>query len=109
MNLADCESRRGNAISGELELWGAVLFQAIDDYRRKGSAFEIPVNGIKLRGWYYDREIRADKRRAEAWLKSTGRGVGSYLWICDLLGIDPSSVWARIREPNFVLGVVGRN
>ncbi len=92
-----------DAIRGELELWGAVLLQAIEDYHRKGSGYEVAVNGIRLRGWYYDREIRGDKRRAEAWFKSKSLELGSYLWICDLLGLDPERVWARIRQRGFVL------
>ncbi|MDR3570188.1 MAG: hypothetical protein P4L43_19350 [Syntrophobacteraceae bacterium] len=94
-----------DAISGELALWGAVLLQAIEDYRRKGAGYEVSVNGIRLRGWYYDREIRSDKRRAEAWFKSQSEDMGSYLWICDLLQLDPERVWARIREKDFALTV----
>ena len=93
------------AISGELALWGAVLLQAIEDYRRKGAGYEVAVNGIKLRGWYYDREIGCDKRRAEAWFRSKSEDLGSYRWICDLLQLDPERVWARIREKDFALSL----
>ncbi len=92
-----------DASSGELELWGAVLLQAIEDYHRKGAGYEVAVNGIRLRGWYYDKEVRRDKRRAETWFKSKSEDVGSFLWICDLLKLDPDRVWARIREKNFAL------
>lgn len=92
-----------DAVRGELELWGAVLLQAIEDFHRKGSGYEIAVNGIRLRGWYYDREIRRDKRMAEAWFKSKSVDPGSYLWICDLLGLEPERVWARIRQRGFAL------
>ncbi|MGC9196292.1 MAG: hypothetical protein ACP5IL_12675 [Syntrophobacteraceae bacterium] len=88
---------------GELGLWSAVLLQAIEDYHRKGAGYEVAVNGIKLRGWYYDREMRRDRRRAEGWFKSTNQSVGSFLWICDMLQLDPDRVWARIREKNFAL------
>jgi hypothetical protein len=88
---------------GELGLWSAVLLQAIEDYRRKGTGYEVAVNGLKLRGWYYDREMRRDRRRAEQWFKSQNQNVGSYLWICDILQLDPDRVWARIREKNFAL------
>lgn len=92
-----------DATRGDLELWAAVLLQAIEDYHRKGAGFELAVNGFRLRGWYYDREIRRDKRRAEAWFKSKCEDVGSFLWICDILKLDPGRVWARTRERNFVL------
>ncbi|MGC8490798.1 MAG: hypothetical protein ACP5SH_03570 [Syntrophobacteraceae bacterium] len=88
---------------GVLELWGAVLLQAIEDYQRKGAGFDMAVNGIRLRGWYYDREIRRDKRRAEEWFKSNKEDMGSFRWICDLLKLDPGRVWARIKEKDFVL------
>lgn len=91
------------ATRGVLELWAAVLLQAIEDYHRKGSGYEVALNGIRLRGWYYDREMRRDKRRAEAWFKSTSEEVGSFLWICDILKLDPSRVWARIKERDFAL------
>ncbi len=100
----DFESSGGGEVNiGELELWGAVLLQAIEDYHRKGAGYELAVNGIKLRGWYYDKEIRRDKRRAETWFKSKTREVGGFLWICDILELDPDRLWARIREKNFAL------
>jgi hypothetical protein len=89
--------------TGELELWGAVLLQAIEDYHRKGAGYEVAVNGIRLRGWYYDKEMRRDKRRAESWFKSKSGEVGGFLWICDILELNPDRVWARIREKNFAL------
>ena len=92
-----------DAVSGDLELWGAVLLQAIEDYRRKGAGYEVSINGIRLRGWYHDKEIRREKRRAEEWFKSEDADMGSYLWICDLLHLDPDRVRARIREKNFCL------
>lgn len=88
---------------GVLELWGAVLLQAIEDYQRKGAGFDMAVNGIRLRGWYYDREIRRDRRRAEEWFKSNREDMGSFRWICDLLKLDPDRVWARIKQKDFVL------
>lgn len=91
------------ASRGLLELWGAVLLQAIEDYRRKGAGFDVAVNGIRLRGWYYDREIRRDKRRAEEWFKSDNEDVGSFRWICDILKLEPGRVWARIKERDFAL------
>ncbi len=92
-------------IRGELELWGAVLLQAIEDYRRRGAGYEVAVNGMRLRGSYYDREIRRDERRAEEWFKAKDEDLGSFLWICDLLRLDPKRVWARIREKDFVLAL----
>ncbi len=90
-------------IRGELELWGAVLLQAIEDLRRKGSGYEVAVNGVRVRGWYFNQELRREKRKAQDWFKSKIVEVGSYLWICDLLGLDPERVWDRIRQPGFIL------
>jgi hypothetical protein len=86
-----------------LGLWSAVLLQAIEDYHRKGTGYEVAVNGFKLRGWYYDREMRRDRRRAEGWFKSKNQDVGSFLWICDILQLNPDRVWEKIREKNFKL------
>jgi hypothetical protein len=48
-------------------LWVAVLEQAIDDLER---------------GYVY-------AGRAQAWFESDNEGVGSFLWICRMLNIDP--------------------
>jgi len=54
---------------GSKRLWAAVLEQAIEDVRREHG--------------------HAD--RARAWFQSEGEEVGSFLWICRMLDIDPKS------------------
>ena len=48
-------------------LWAAVLEQAIDDLGR---------------GYVY-------AGQAQAWFQSQNEGVGSFLWVCRMLNIDP--------------------
>ena len=65
----------------EAELWAAVLIQAIDDLHERRS---LPV-------------IR---RSAKCWFESKNHDAGSFLWICEFLGLAASSVRAKyLREP----------
>ena len=59
---------------GSKRLWAAVLEQAIEDVRREHG--------------------HAD--RARAWFQSEREGVGSFLWICRMLDIDPGSTRKKV-------------
>jgi hypothetical protein len=66
--------------SPEAELWAAVLIQAIDD-----------LHGMRL--------LPVIRRSAECWFQSKNHDPGSFLWICDFLGLAASTVRGRhLRE-----------
>ena len=68
--------------AGYLTLWAAVLGQAVKD-------LELPLNGN-----INDRRIRES---AERWFESRRDGVGSCLWVCEQLDLDPAKVRARLK------------
>ena len=89
---------------GAFELWGAVLLQAIEDFHRKqGQGFETVMNGIKVRWRTNSAESRRNKRNAAAWVGSSCEDVGSFLWICDLFGLNADLVRAKVKNKNFKL------
>ena len=53
-------------------LWAAVLNQAIEE------ALKCKKKDLK--------------KSALSWLRSKNQGIGSFLWICGVLNIDPTSV-----------------
>jgi hypothetical protein len=95
------EAMHGNR--GAFELWGAVLLQAIEDFHRKGRTSEIVMNGIKVRWRTNNTERRRNKRSAAAWFGSSCEDVGSFLWICDLFGLDADLVRAKVKNKDFKL------
>lgn len=71
-----------------LALWAAVMQVAIEDSRGLG-----PMPSGHRDG------SRADLRdRAVAWLSSPEQKVGSFLWICSLLDLDPGAVRAALTR-----------
>lgn len=60
-------------------LWKAVIAQAVLDARRGGMP-----GGRK-------RDVSTDDECAEAfaWLESSDTAPGSYLWACDVVGVEP--------------------
>ena len=60
-------------IQPELNLWSAVLERAIKDWHK-----------LKYR-W----ELRQ-------YFTSPSRGIGSFLWICELLGFNPEQIRVRL-------------
>ena len=66
---------KGPAMLNERRLWVAVLDLALEDL------------GNTERG-----------KRARAWLTSDRYGPGSFLWICDNLELDASSIRRRVFE-----------
>jgi hypothetical protein len=93
------KARNGNR--GELELWGAVLLQAVEDLRRRGPSFEIAMNGIRLKGRTHSARVRRDRNNAAAWFRSSSNRVGSFLWICDLFGLDADVVRTGVKKKVF--------
>ena len=64
------------------DLWLAVINQALDDL----TATERPL-----------------KRSARAWFLSSNRNAGSFIWVCDLVGLEPTAV--RRRQFDLIHGV----
>jgi hypothetical protein len=64
------------------DLWLAVINLALDDL----TATETPL-----------------QRSARAWFLSSNTNVGSFLWVCDRLGLEPTAVQRRVclREAFF--------
>ncbi len=88
---------------GPFELWGAVLLQAVEAFHRKAGGFETVMNGIKVRWLTNSAESRRNKRNAAAWFGSSCEDAGSFLWICDLLGLNADLVRAKAKNKNFKL------
>ena len=95
------EAMGGNR--GAFELWEAVLLQAIEDFHPKGRDFEIVMNGIKVQWRKNSAETRRNKRNAAAWFGSSCEDAGSFLWICELFGLDADLVRAKVKNKNFNL------
>jgi hypothetical protein len=66
--------------SPEAELWAAVLTQAIDD-----------LDGMRL--------LPVIRRSAKCWFQSKNHDPGSFLWICEFLGLAASSVRDKYLRP----------
>jgi hypothetical protein len=66
-------------------LWSDVLRLAFEDARGG-------LLGVSPR--YGDRAVATD---ALQWFRSEVDEVGSFVWICDLLGLDPDAVRASLK------------
>jgi hypothetical protein len=76
----------------EIILWSRVLLQAIWD-----------VAGIKLK--LPKSEVPRLQRTTRAWFSSTSDSLGSFIWICNILSLDPDSVRKRVlTKPAAELG-----
>jgi hypothetical protein len=72
---------------GVRRLWAAVIQQAMDD-----------IAGVPDWVDKYSKHHSALRRqRAEAWFRSSRSDCGSFVWICDILRLDP----ARLRKGVF--------
>lgn len=69
-----------------VELWTAVLKQARQYYVRGPSERELED---------YRRVAEEDAR---AWIDSDSEETGSFVWVCDLLGLEPDDVRRRMRR-----------
>jgi hypothetical protein len=89
---------------GSFELWEAVLLQAIEDFHcKQGRGFETIRDGINLRWRTNNTEIHRNRRYAAAWFGSSREDVGSFLWICELLGLNADLVRTKVKDKNFRL------
>lgn len=73
-----------------LGMWAAVMHRALED--ATGNVLAINSNhgpeGVKV-------VRRRVQHEAARWFASDARGVGSFLWICSLLDLEPEVVRAR--------------
>ncbi len=85
---ADLENEVQHELSPhDLILWKAVLMQALDDLKR--------VNETESNGQFFLYDPRG-------WFDSEGDEVGSFLWVCRVLGLDVSIIRSEMHE---LLGV----
>ena len=77
LDVAPCQE------SPELALWRGVLRLAITDYR--GQLFALSRH-----------EKPHAQRRAQEWIFSTCTDPGSFLWVCELLDVNPQVVVSRL-------------
>lgn len=77
-------------VRGCVSLWAEVLRLAVDDARGGGcmptgvTAVERPVLRTRMRA------------QARAWLTNDDQEVGTFLWICSLLDLEPVAVRAAL-------------
>ena len=84
------DTGRSRALPGELRaLWAAVLSQAIDDLQRDPSLTYVPSVRRALLHW---------QRDACAWFISEAEGRQSFIWVCELLRMDPGYVRDRVMR-----------
>ncbi len=67
-----------------LELWKEVLKKAVDDAKEGPSEREIKDY------------IYCTKANAKEWIKGKSEEPGSFIWVCDLLDLQPSAVRREI-------------
>jgi hypothetical protein len=73
----------------EIELWRAVLLQAVVECR----------GGESVPGTQQDK--RYAQQRAQAWIFSTRKDPGSFYWCCEVLAVDPRAVYRRALSVAF--------
>jgi hypothetical protein len=72
--------------SGEHQLVAAMILRAVEDLRvRIDPLFHHPTIT----------RMTSDRRSAQRWLRSNYTGPFSFLWCCDIVGIDADSVRAN--------------
>lgn len=80
---------RSRQTTPELRLWFATFQAALEDLKDGG-----PNAGGNFRP--AQKVLR--RERAIAWLESPSEGIGSFNWMCGVLGLDPKAVRARVLE-----------
>jgi len=83
----------------ERRIWAAVLLQAIDDYQHEPKIFTALINKVRVQAQKNDTHKRALKRGVGIWFRSDDADVGCFVWICELLGIDPDVVRDKVLKP----------
>ena len=78
-NAPNCETERAyQDKKGCLALWAAVLEQAIRDYQ-----------GL-MKAYTDGQHLKRHMESAREWIDSDRTGVASFLWVCDVLDLDPA-------------------
>lgn len=73
----------------EIAIWASVLMQAIIDY-------QAAWGGSKYKDRWQKGHQELDCDDARRWFSSTSSNRGSFVWICDHLGMDYRTVRKRI-------------
>jgi hypothetical protein len=74
-----CGTGTDNRTAPETELWTAVMLQAIDDLDRRKSL-----------------SPTAAQDSAREWFASDSDAVGSFIWSCHVINVDPSFIRSRL-------------
>ncbi len=69
----------GSELKCELNLWQSVLIQGIKDFEQKAKSIE-------------DHQ----QRDAEAWFKAKSDEPNSFIWVCDILGLNADRARAKV-------------
>ena len=86
-------------MAGETSLWSEVLMQAKKDYSRKISKLKDSVAGTE--GMRLRRSARkGQKTEAAKWFLGKDTRRGSFLWVCEALGLESDLVLKSIRGKN---------
>lgn len=76
----------------ELRLWFASFQTGLEDLKDGGrNAGDGPAQKVLRR------------ERALAWLESGSEGIGSFIWMCEALGLNPGLLKARLRKQASIL------
>jgi hypothetical protein len=75
----------------EAQLWTHVIIQAIRDS-------EAPALSTS-----------SDKRYAKHWLASSNEEIGSFLWACQLINVDPHFIRSALMKPENPRKRLGRS
>jgi hypothetical protein len=67
-------------------LWFAVLMQAVED-----ASILVPDAHPLTEQHYY-------QRTALLWFKNSRCDVGSFIWVCNTLNVEPEEVLQRVRD-----------
>lgn len=70
-------------------VWFAVLMQAVED-----ATAHVPDAIPLTEAHYY-------QRTAILWFRHRRHDIGSFVWICSVLNLDPDEVLRRVREKKF--------
>ena len=66
-------------LSPEVELWTEVILLAIDDLDRRPRS-------------------RSDQRSARAWFDSDAEDLGSFVWACQAINVDPNLIRSQLAK-----------
>nr|CRH06069.1 Protein of unknown function [Candidatus Magnetococcus massalia] len=80
------------AMEAEIDLWRAVLEQAISD------SIKLLEKGERRPKLWNDYLFRMDVRHLRRWFLNSSREPGSFRFICEVLDIDHEQALAQIQE-----------